>query len=91
MKRLIKFSKKLTCLLFKMEELNPINRYKPDSPPSLINLIILLNWRRQTSCYENSFWESKVNAIIKAKDLKSLTMDEIIGTMKTYDLKKHRD
>ncbi|XP_075085050.1 uncharacterized protein LOC142168287 [Nicotiana tabacum] len=31
-----------------------------------------------------SSWESKVNAIIEAKDLQKLTIDELIGNLKTY-------
>ncbi|XP_075103116.1 uncharacterized protein LOC142177940 [Nicotiana tabacum] len=37
------------------------------------------------------FWESKVNAIIEAKDLQTLTMDELIGNLKTYEMKKKKD
>lgn len=36
-------------------------------------------------------WESKVNAITEAWDLKRLTMDELIGNLKTYELKKKQD
>ncbi|XP_070043110.1 uncharacterized protein [Nicotiana tomentosiformis] len=36
-------------------------------------------------------WESKVNAIIKAKDLQKLTMDELVGNLKTYEMKKKKD
>ncbi|XP_075095299.1 uncharacterized protein LOC142173577 [Nicotiana tabacum] len=35
-----------------------------------------------------SSWESKVNTITEAKDLQRLTIDELIGTMKTYEMKK---
>ncbi|XP_075080496.1 uncharacterized protein LOC142165996 [Nicotiana tabacum] len=37
------------------------------------------------------FWENKVNAIIEAKDLQILTMDELIGNLKTYEMKRQRD
>ncbi|XP_070045051.1 uncharacterized protein [Nicotiana tomentosiformis] len=36
-------------------------------------------------------WESKVNAITKVKDLQKLTIDELIGNMKTYEMKKKKD
>ncbi|XP_070025962.1 uncharacterized protein [Nicotiana sylvestris] len=35
--------------------------------------------------------ESKVNVITKAKDLQTLTMDELIGNLKTYEMKRQRD
>ncbi|XP_070025914.1 uncharacterized protein [Nicotiana sylvestris] len=36
-------------------------------------------------------WESKVNAITKAKDLQTLTMDELIGNLKTFEIKRKKD
>ncbi|XP_070052780.1 uncharacterized protein [Nicotiana tomentosiformis] len=36
-------------------------------------------------------WKSKVNAIIKAKDLQKLTIDELIGNLKTYEMNKKKD
>ncbi|XP_070025814.1 uncharacterized protein [Nicotiana sylvestris] len=36
-------------------------------------------------------WESKVNAITKAKDLQTLTMDKLIGNLKTYEMKRKKD
>lgn len=36
-------------------------------------------------------WKSKVNAISEARDLRTLTMDELIGNIKTYELKKQQD
>ncbi|XP_070020017.1 uncharacterized protein [Nicotiana sylvestris] len=36
-------------------------------------------------------WESKVNAITKAKDLQTLTMDELIDNLKTYEMKIKKD
>ncbi|XP_070008044.1 uncharacterized protein [Nicotiana sylvestris] len=36
-------------------------------------------------------WESKVNAIIEAKDLQTLTMDELIENLKTYGMKRKKD
>ncbi|XP_070047105.1 uncharacterized protein [Nicotiana tomentosiformis] len=38
-----------------------------------------------------SSWESKVNAITEAKDLQNLTIDELIGNLKTYEMKKKKD
>ncbi|XP_070026185.1 uncharacterized protein [Nicotiana sylvestris] len=38
-----------------------------------------------------SSWESKVNAITKAKDLQTITMDELIGNLKTYEMKIKKD
>ncbi|XP_075097858.1 uncharacterized protein LOC142175177 [Nicotiana tabacum] len=35
-----------------------------------------------------SSWESKVNAISESKDLQELTIEELIGNLKTYDLKR---
>ncbi|XP_075095328.1 uncharacterized protein LOC142173605 [Nicotiana tabacum] len=35
-----------------------------------------------------SSWESKVNAITEAKDLQKLTIDELVGNLKTYKMKK---
>ncbi|XP_060182097.1 uncharacterized protein LOC132611730 [Lycium barbarum] len=32
-------------------------------------------------------WDSKVNAISEAKDLDTLTVDELIGNLKTYEMK----
>ncbi|XP_070007978.1 uncharacterized protein [Nicotiana sylvestris] len=36
-------------------------------------------------------WESKVNVIAEAKDLQTLTMDELIGNLKTYEMKRKKD
>ena len=33
-------------------------------------------------------WESKVEAITEARDLDKLAMDELIGNLMTYELKK---
>nr|XP_016450027.1 PREDICTED: uncharacterized protein LOC107774884 [Nicotiana tabacum] len=38
-----------------------------------------------------SSWESKVNAITEAKDLQKLTMDELVGNLKTYEMMKKKD
>ncbi|XP_070007642.1 structural maintenance of chromosomes protein 3-like [Nicotiana sylvestris] len=38
-----------------------------------------------------SSWESKVNVITEAKDLQTLTMDELIGNLKTYEMKRKKD
>ncbi|XP_070039334.1 intracellular protein transport protein USO1-like [Nicotiana tomentosiformis] len=38
-----------------------------------------------------SSWESKVNAITEAKDLQTLTIDELVGNLKTYEMKKKKD
>ncbi|XP_070010931.1 uncharacterized protein [Nicotiana sylvestris] len=35
-------------------------------------------------------WKSKVNAITEAKDLQTLTMDELIGNLKTYEMKRKK-
>ncbi|XP_070057687.1 uncharacterized protein [Nicotiana tomentosiformis] len=37
-----------------------------------------------------SSWKSKVNAITWAKDLQKLTIDELIGNLKTYEMKKKK-
>ncbi|XP_075092111.1 uncharacterized protein LOC142172404 [Nicotiana tabacum] len=37
-----------------------------------------------------SSWESKVNAITEAKDLQKLTIDELVGNLKTYEMKKKK-
>ncbi|XP_070005956.1 EH domain-containing and endocytosis protein 1-like [Nicotiana sylvestris] len=36
-------------------------------------------------------WESKVNAITEANDLKNLTMDGLITNLNTYEMKRQRD
>ena len=36
-------------------------------------------------------WESKVDAITEAKDLKVLTMDAFIGNLKTHWIKRNQD
>ncbi|XP_070008258.1 uncharacterized protein [Nicotiana sylvestris] len=36
-------------------------------------------------------WESKVNAITKSKDLQEMTSEELIGNLKTYEMKKKID
>ncbi|XP_070050562.1 structural maintenance of chromosomes protein 3-like [Nicotiana tomentosiformis] len=36
-------------------------------------------------------WESKVNAITEAHDLQKLAIDELIGNLKTYEMKKKKD
>ncbi|XP_070054604.1 uncharacterized protein [Nicotiana tomentosiformis] len=36
-------------------------------------------------------WERKVNVITEAKDLQKLTIDELIGNLKTYEIKKKKD
>ncbi|XP_060183130.1 uncharacterized protein LOC132613093 [Lycium barbarum] len=38
-----------------------------------------------------SSWESKVNAITEAKDLQTLTIDALIGYLKTYEMKRKND
>lgn len=35
-------------------------------------------------------WESKVNVITEARDLKNLIIDELIENMKTYEMKKQQ-
>jgi len=34
-------------------------------------------------------WEAKVTAIQEAKDLKTLSLDELIGNLQTYELKRN--
>ena len=36
-------------------------------------------------------WESKVDAITKAKDLKVLTLDALIGNLKTHEMNRNYD
>ncbi|XP_070030726.1 uncharacterized protein [Nicotiana sylvestris] len=36
-------------------------------------------------------WKSKVNAITEAKHLQKLTIDELIGNLKTYEMKKKKE
>ncbi|XP_070030757.1 uncharacterized protein [Nicotiana sylvestris] len=36
-------------------------------------------------------WESKVNAITESKDLQELTIEELIGNLKTYEMKREID
>ncbi|XP_070055023.1 uncharacterized protein [Nicotiana tomentosiformis] len=36
-------------------------------------------------------WKSKVNAITEAKDLQKQTIDELIGNLKTYEIKRKKD
>ncbi|XP_070041592.1 uncharacterized protein [Nicotiana tomentosiformis] len=38
-----------------------------------------------------SSWESKVNVITEAKDLQTLTIDELVGNLKTYEMRKKKD
>ncbi|XP_070040858.1 intracellular protein transport protein USO1-like [Nicotiana tomentosiformis] len=38
-----------------------------------------------------SSWESKVNAIAEAKELQTLTIDKLVGNLKTYEMKKKKD
>ncbi|XP_070007823.1 uncharacterized protein [Nicotiana sylvestris] len=38
-----------------------------------------------------SSWESKMNAIIESKDSQELTIEELIGNLKTYELKRKID
>ncbi|XP_070021560.1 uncharacterized protein [Nicotiana sylvestris] len=45
---------------------------------------------KNTQCLPSS-WESKVNAITEAKDLQKLTIDELIGNLKTYKMKRKKD
>lgn len=36
-------------------------------------------------------WESKVEAIIDAKNLDTMTMDQLMGTLVTYELNKNQE
>ncbi|XP_075100665.1 uncharacterized protein LOC142176573 [Nicotiana tabacum] len=38
-----------------------------------------------------SSWVSKVNAITEAKDLQELTVDDLVGNLKTYEIKSNLD
>ncbi|XP_070035308.1 uncharacterized protein [Nicotiana tomentosiformis] len=38
-----------------------------------------------------SFWESKMNAITETKDLQTLITDELVGNLKTYEMKRKKD
>ncbi|XP_070013776.1 uncharacterized protein [Nicotiana sylvestris] len=40
---------------------------------------------------QTSSCESKVNVITEAKDLQALTIDELVGNLKTYEMKKKKD
>ncbi|XP_075095154.1 uncharacterized protein LOC142173459 [Nicotiana tabacum] len=46
---------------------------------------------RKVLSFLPSSWESKVNAITEAKDLQTLTMDELVGNLKTYEMKKTKE
>ncbi|XP_070003192.1 uncharacterized protein [Nicotiana sylvestris] len=46
--------------------------------------------RKILNIYPSS-WESKVNVIIEAKDLQELTIDELVGNLRTYEMKKKID
>ncbi|XP_075107102.1 uncharacterized protein LOC142180079 [Nicotiana tabacum] len=37
-----------------------------------------------------SSWESRVNVITEAKDLQKLTIDELVGNLKTYEMKNKK-
>ena len=34
-------------------------------------------------------WEAKVPAILEAKDMKKITLDELIGNLQTYELRRN--
>ncbi|XP_070020619.1 uncharacterized protein [Nicotiana sylvestris] len=58
-------------------------------PMKTIGKIILRNKLvRKILSVVPSSWESKVNAITKAKDLQKPTIDELIENLKTYEMKK---
>ncbi|XP_070049763.1 COP1-interactive protein 1-like [Nicotiana tomentosiformis] len=46
---------------------------------------------RKTLSVLPSSWERKVNAIMGENDLQKLTIDELIGNLKTYEMKKKKD
>ncbi|XP_070040733.1 uncharacterized protein [Nicotiana tomentosiformis] len=48
-------------------------------------------WEALQTTHEGTTQESKVNAITEANDLQKLTIDELIGNMKTYEMKKKKD
>ncbi|XP_070054811.1 uncharacterized protein [Nicotiana tomentosiformis] len=58
---------------------------------SLGEIITMNKLARKILSVLSSSWKSKVNAIIEAKDLQKLTIDELIGNLKTYEMKKTKD
>ncbi|XP_070033086.1 uncharacterized protein [Nicotiana tomentosiformis] len=48
-------------------------------------------WEALQTAYEGTTQERKVNAITEAKDLQTLTIDELVGNLKTYEMKKKKD
>ncbi|XP_070025056.1 uncharacterized protein [Nicotiana sylvestris] len=47
--------------------------------------------REENSQFLPNSWESKGNAITEAKDLQALTIDELVGNLKTCEMKKKKD
>ncbi|XP_070005923.1 GRIP domain-containing protein RUD3-like [Nicotiana sylvestris] len=58
------------------------------SPPNVIPKNKLV--RKILSVLPGS-WESKLNSTTESKDLQTLTMDELIGNLKTYEMKRKKD
>ncbi|XP_070009019.1 MAR-binding filament-like protein 1 [Nicotiana sylvestris] len=48
-------------------------------------------WEALQKAHERTTQESKVNAITEAKDLQKLTIGELIGNLKSYEMKKMKD
>ncbi|XP_070006368.1 uncharacterized protein [Nicotiana sylvestris] len=48
-------------------------------------------WEALQTAHEGTTQESKVNAITEANDLQELTIDELVGTLKTYEMMKKKD
>ncbi|XP_075099474.1 uncharacterized protein LOC107811085 [Nicotiana tabacum] len=47
-------------------------------------------WKALQIAHKGTTQESKVNAITEAKDLHELTIDELVGNLKTYEMKKRK-
>ncbi|XP_070025223.1 uncharacterized protein [Nicotiana sylvestris] len=69
-----------TCFTFIINELHSLGEVIPRN--KLVQKIL--------SVLPGS-WESKVNDVTEAKDLQKLTIDELIGNLKTYEMKRKKD
>lgn len=56
---------------------------------SLIEVIPTNELVRETLSVLPPSWESKINAITKARYLEMLILNNLIGNLKTYELKKY--
>ena len=59
--------------------------------PSLGEPISMTKQVREVLRILSKSWESKVDAITEAKDLKVLTMDSLIGNLKTHEMNRNYD